>query len=132
VSALFTFGFGLSYTQFQIGPPKLAQACIKANQTTTVTVEVTNSGSRAGEEVIQLYIRDLVSSVTRPVKELKGFARISMEPGETKKVSLPITPESLACFGLDYSYRVEPGEFKIMVGNSSLDEDLQETVLTVT
>jgi beta-glucosidase len=132
VSALFTFGFGLSYTQFQIGPPKLAQTSIKSTQTTTVTVEVTNSGTRAGEEVIQLYIRDLVSSVTRPVKELKGFARISVKPGDTKQVSLPITPESLACFGLDYSYRVEPGDFEIMVGNSSRDEDLQKTILTVT
>lgn len=131
VSPLFAFGYGLSYTQFCVSKPVLAQSQIKVEQSTSVTVEVTNSGSRGGEEVIQLYIRDLVSSVTRPVKELKGFMRISLEPGETKRVTLPITSESLACFGLDYAYRVEPGEFEIMVGSSSRDDELQKTILKV-
>ena len=76
-----------------------------------------------------MYIRDLVSSVTRPVKELKGFQRITLEPGETKTVALDITPESLAFYDIDMKYVVEPGEFEIMVGNSSRDADLQKVIL---
>ena len=78
-----------------------------------------------------MYIRDLVSSVTRPVKELKGFERVSLAPGETKTVALDITTESLAFYDIDMKYVVEPGEFEIMVGNSSRDEDLQKAILTV-
>jgi beta-glucosidase len=92
---------------------------------------VKNTGRRAGSEVVQLYIRDLVSSVTRPVKELKGFQKIFLEPGETKTVSLAIMPESLAFYDVKMKYTVEPGEFEIMVGNSSRDADLQKVVLTV-
>ena len=95
-------------------------------------MDVTNTGKRAGSEVVQLYIRDRVSSVTRPVKELKGFQKVWLEPGETKTVTLEITSESLAFYDVNMKYGVEPGEFEIMVGNSSRDTDLQKVILTVT
>jgi beta-glucosidase len=94
-----------------------------------VVVEVTNTGDRAGETVVQLYIRDLVSSVTRPVKELKGFKRVHLQPGETRTVDLAITPDSLACWDIDKRYRVEPGDFVIMVGPDSVN--LQTATLSV-
>jgi hypothetical protein len=88
------------------------------------------TGKIQGDEIVQMYIKDIVSSVTRPVKELKGFARISLKPGETKKVVFEITPEKLAFHNLDMKYVVEPGVFEIMTGPSSRDEDLQKTILT--
>ncbi len=97
-----------------------------------MSVDVTNTGKRVGTETVQLYIRDLVSSVTRPVKELKGFQKISLQPGETKTVTLEITPDLLAFYDVQMKYVVEPGEFEIMVGNSSRDSDLRKAVLTVT
>ena len=90
-----------------------------------------NTGKRAGTETVQLYIRDCVSSVTRPVKELKGFQKVSLQPGETKTVSLEITPNSLAFYDVKMKYVVEPGEFEIMVGNASRDADLQKVILAV-
>jgi beta-glucosidase len=131
VSPLYAFGFGLSYTQFTFGKPRLEKETIKPDEATHVLVDVTNSGKVAGDEVVQMYIRDCISSVTRPVKELKGFQRITLQPGQTETVSLEITPEHLAFYDIDMNYVVEPGEFKIMVGNSSRDEDLQQVVLTV-
>ncbi len=131
VTPLYAFGFGLSYTQFQFGKPRLKRSVIRKNESTEVRVDVTNAGSRAGDEVVQMYIRDTVSSVTRPVKELKGFERITLAPGETKTVSLEITPEHLAFYDIDMKYVVEPGEFEIMVGNSSRDQDLQKATLRV-
>jgi len=92
---------------------------------------VTNTGKRQGTEVVQMYIRDLFSSVTRPLKELKGFKKVSLQPGETKTVALDITPESLAFYDIDMKYVVEPGEFELMVGNSSRDCDLQKMILHV-
>ena len=92
---------------------------------------MTNTGKRVGAEVTQMYVRDLVSSVTRPVKELKGFAKVYLEPGETKEVRLEITPDKLAFFDADMKYKVEPGDFEIMIGTSSRDADLQKVVLTV-
>ena len=94
-------------------------------------VDVTNTGQRQGTEMVQMYIRDLVSSVTRPVKELKGFERVSLQPGEEKTVAFEITPESLAFYDVNMKYVVEPGEFEIMVGNSSRDCDLQKVILRV-
>ncbi len=129
VKPLFAFGYGLSYTQFQFGKPRLERATIRANESTRVLVEVANTGKVAGGEVVQMYIRDRVNSVTRPVKELKGFQRINLQPGETKTVALDITPEHLAFYDIDMNYAVEPGEFEIMVGSSSRDEDLQKIVL---
>lgn len=130
-SALFPFGFGLSYTSFELGTPRLAKATITKNQRTAVSVDVTNTGDRAGQEVVQMYIRDNFSSVTRPVKELKGFKKVALQPGETKTVSLEITPDKLAFYDINMDYVVEPGDFTIMVGTSSRDEDLQSLTLTV-
>ncbi|MDZ7377361.1 MAG: fibronectin type III-like domain-contianing protein, partial [candidate division KSB1 bacterium] len=97
----------------------------------TFVVEVKNVGQRAGQEVVQMYIRDLISSVTRPIKELKGFQKIFLQPGESRTVSIPITPEHLAFTNIDMEFKVEPGEFEIMVGNSSRDEDLNRVILHV-
>ena len=131
VTPLYAFGFGLSYTQFQFGKPRLKNSVIGKNESTIVRVDVTNTGSRAGDEVVQMYIRDKVSSVTRPVKELKGFQRITLLPGEAKTVELEITPEHLAFYNIDMKYVVEPGEFEIMVGRSSRDQDLQKVILRI-
>jgi beta-glucosidase len=131
VSPLYAFGFGLSYTAFKFGKPRLKKTTIRKSESTSVWVEVTNIGNRAGDEVVQMYIRDKVSSVTRPIKELKGFQRITLEPGQKKTVSLDITPEHLAFYNIDMKYVVEPGEFEIMVGNSSRDQDLQKILLCV-
>jgi len=131
VSPLYAFGFGLSYTRFKFGKPRLEKEIINADESTRVLVDVTNTGKVAGDEVVQMYIRDCISSVTRPVKELKGFQRITLKPGRTETVSLEITPEHLAFYDIDMNYSVEAGEFVIMVGNSSRDEDLQKVVLTV-
>jgi beta-glucosidase len=131
VSPLYPFGFGLSYTTFAFKNPRLAKNKIRRNESTRLLVDVKNTGKRAGAEVVQMYIRDCVSSVTRPVKELKGFQKISLRPGETQTVTLDITPESLAFYDLHMEYVVEPGEFEIMVGNSSRDTDLQKVILTV-
>jgi beta-glucosidase len=119
----------LSYTTFKFGPPRLEQANIGKNASTRMLVDVTNTGQRAGDEVVQMYIRDQVSSVTRPVKELKGFQRITLAPGETKTVALEITPDRLAFWNIDKEFVVEPGEFDVMVGPNSVE--LQTTTLTV-
>jgi beta-glucosidase len=126
---LFPFGFGLSYTKFDFGPPRLERAKIGRDHSTRVLVDVTNAGARPGEEIVQLYIRDRVSSVTRPVKELKGFQRITLAAGETQTVALDITPDRLALWNIDMEFVVEPGEFSIMVGPNSAG--LQSTTLTV-
>lgn len=131
IGPLYAFGFGLSYTQFTFSPPRLVKDVIKPDESTQVRVDVTNTGQAAGDEVVQMYIRDCISSVTRPVEELKGFQRVTLKPGETQTVSLDITPEHLAFYNIDMDYGVEPGEFKIMIGNSSRDEDLRHIVLTV-
>jgi beta-glucosidase len=132
VSPLFPFGFGLSYTSFTLKDVRLVKRKIRRNGSTQVLVDVTNTGQRQGTEVVQMYIRDRISSVTRPVKELKGFRKISLQPGQTQTVALDITPESLAFYDVNMSYVVEPGEFEIMIGSSSRDCDLRKVVLTVT
>jgi beta-glucosidase len=131
VRPLYPFGFGLSYTTFQFGEPRLERPVIKRAESTVVRVDVTNTGPVKGDEVVQMYIRDRVSSVTRPVKELKGFGRITLEPGQTETVVFDIGPEHLAFYDISMKYVVEPGEFEIMVGSSSRDEDLQKVVLRV-
>ncbi len=129
VTPLFPFGHGLSYTQFKFGPPRLERSTIGPGESTRVLVDVSNVGAKPGDEVVQLYIRDLVSSVTRPVKELKGFRRITLSPGESQTVALDITPDRLAFWTIDMELAVEPGDFAIMLGPSSAE--LQSTTLTV-
>lgn len=128
---LHPFGFGLSYTKFEISQPTVSSAVLSKDKNVQVSVEVTNKGKMAGEEIVQLYIRDNVSSVTRPVKELKRYQRVALEPGETKTVTMELDAESLAFYDINMEYCVEPGSFKIMVGNSSADKDLKETSIEV-
>ncbi len=129
---LYPFGFGLSYTKYSYSTPKLSSTTFKENEVVTVTVEVTNSGKINGEEIVQLYIRDKVSSATRPVKELKGYQRVALKAGETKTASFTIDAEILAFYDINMTYCVEPGEFIIMTGSSSNDRDLKLTTLEVT
>ena len=117
---LFPFGFGLSYTTFAYSNLKVNPARIGVAGEARVSVTVTNTGKRAGDEVVQLYIRDLVSSVTRPIMELKDFKRVSLAPGESKTVEFVITPDKLAFLDLNMKSIVEPGWFDIMVGTSSV------------
>jgi len=132
VSPLYAFGYGLSYTSFKLENARLTKKRIARDGSTRVLVNVTNTGSREGSEVVQLYIRDLVSSATRPVKELKGFKRVWLQPGETTTVELDITPGSLAFYDVNMKYVVEPGDFEIMIGTSSRDADLTKLILRVT
>lgn len=118
---LYPFGYGLSYTSFNYSDVNLSSAAPRGNQKITATVTVTNSGSKPGKEVVQLYIRDMVGSITRPVKELKGFQKISLNPGESKKVTFDLSPEDLKFYNSDLKYDWEPGEFKVMIGGNSRD-----------
>lgn len=118
---LYPFGYGLSYTQFEYGNIELSAKQLKGNQTLTVTVPVKNIGKYAGKEVVQLYIRDEVGSITRPVQELKGFNKIELAPGETKNVSFNITPELLKFYNGDLKLDWESGDFQIMIGTNSKD-----------
>lgn len=129
---LHPFGFGLSFTTYSYSAPLLSSSIFDGDGAVTVSVDVTNTGKRAGEEIVQLYIRDQYSSVTRPVKELKGYKRIALNPGETQSVIFQITAESLAFYDLDFNYVLEAGDFFIMTGPSSADKDLKKTQLTVT
>ncbi|MEM6783855.1 MAG: glycoside hydrolase family 3 N-terminal domain-containing protein [Bacteroidota bacterium] len=130
-SPLFAFGYGLSYTTFDVANVRLDDAAMALDGATIVRADVTNTGDRTGTEVVQLYIRDVAASVTRPVKELKGFTRVTLAPGETQTVALPITEKALAFWRIDKTYGVEPGDFVVMVGTSSRDADLQTVTLTV-
>lgn len=118
---LFPFGFGLSYTQFRYANLKLSSKKMIPGHPIVVTVDVTNTGNRDGDEIVQLYIHDLVSAVTRPVKELKDFSRIHLARGETKTVSFRINEDKLQYYGIDMKRVVEPGEFEVQVGKSSTD-----------
>ncbi len=118
---LYPFGYGLSYTTFEYSNLKLSSDKMNINETITVSVDVKNSGSREGQEIVQLYIRDLVGSVTRPVKELKDFTKISLKPGETKKVEFTITSDKLKFYDINMNYVIEPGDFKVFVGTNSRD-----------
>ena len=131
VSPLYPFGFGLSYTSFAIENVRLARPKIRRDGRTQVLADVTNTGGRAGGEVVQMYVRDKVSSATRPIKELKAFRKLFLQPGETASVAFDIAPEQLAFYDIHMKYVVEPGDFEIMVGSSSRDGDLQKVVLRV-
>ena len=118
---LYPFGFGLSYTQFEYGDLKLSSTKLKGNQKLTVTIPVKNTGKYAGKEVVQLYIRDEVGSITRPVSELKGFDKIELAAGATKEVIFEITPELLKFYNSDLKFDWESGDFQMMVGPNSRD-----------
>lgn len=126
---LYPFGFGLSYSQFEYSNLTIDKNQIAANQSVNVSVQVTNAGKFAGEEIVQLYIRDKVSAGTRPEKELKDFAKINLNPGETKTVSFTVTPDKLEYYNLDLIKVIEPGEFDVMVGGNS--EDLKTVSFSV-
>jgi beta-xylosidase len=131
VAPLYPFGYGLSYTAFSFSNVRLEKSSIRPAESTTAYVDVQNVGTQSGEEVVQMYVRDLVSSATRPVKELKGFAKVHLEPNESTTVALTIGPDQLSFTNIRKEYVVEPGEFEIMVGSSSRDEDLTKVILTV-
>lgn len=124
ITPLFPFGFGLSYTTFSYSNLAVTPQRITPDDVVTVSADITNTGDRAGDEVVQLYIRDLVGSTTRPVKELKGFARVTLAPGETRRVTFTLGPSELCCLTRDMHWAVEPGDFKVWVGSNS-DEGLE-------
>jgi beta-glucosidase len=117
---LFPFGHGLSYTKFAYSDLRLSQGTIQSGETATLSVDVTNIGERPGDEVVQLYVHDILSQrVTRPVKLLKGFQRITLQPGECQTVSFPVGREQLQYLDESMEQVVEPGQFELMVGGSS-------------
>jgi len=120
-SPLYPFGYGLSYTTFNYSDLKLSKTTLKGNETLTASVTLTNAGKYAGEEVVQLYISDPVASVTRAVKDLKGFQKIKLNPGERKEVTFNITTEQLKFFNSQLKYDWEPGEFVVHIGTNSRD-----------
>ncbi len=119
VSPLFAFGHGLSYTSFGYNNLKLSSSRMKMDGTVTVSVDVRNTGNRAGAEVVQMYIRDDYSSVTRPVKELKGFRKVWLDPGQTQTVNFTISKEQLSFYDVNMRWIAEPGDFTVMVGTAS-------------
>ena len=130
-SPLFPFGFGLSYTTFEYGEPTLDSKSIAADGATTVSISVTNTGQREGDEIVQMYVRDDFASVGRYLKMLKGFERITLKPGETKTVSFDVGFDELFLYNQQMEKVVEPGDFTISVGASSMKKDLKEVKLTV-
>ena len=129
VTPLYPFGYGLSYTQFKFGQPQLSSNSIPPDGQLTVSVDVENIGKRTGDEVVQLYIRDQAATVTRPVLELKGFERITLQPGEKRRVHFTLTPEHLGFLNRYVKFVVEPGEFRAFVGPNSVQ--LLETTFEV-
>jgi beta-glucosidase len=127
VKPQFPFGFGLSYTTFAFDNLRLSSTQARAGETIDISVDVTNTGQRAGDEVAQLYIHDVLSSVTRPVKELKGFQRVSLQPGETRTVTFHLGVNQLAFYDREMAFVVEPGTIEVMVGSSSVDLPCQAT-----
>lgn len=126
---LFAFGYGLSYTRFKLTNLQLSAVRIKPDGRLMATVDLENVGQRAGDEVVQLYIRDVAASVTRPVKELKGFQRVSLQPGEKKRLEFKLGPTELGFYNREMKFVVEPGEFRVMMGPNS--EELIESKLEV-
>lgn len=124
-SPLFPFGYGLSYTTFGYSEVSLSKTKITADETLEARVTVTNTGNFDGEEVVQLYIRDVVTSITRPVKELKGFQKIFLKAGESKEVSFTLSEEDLKFYNYDLDFVAEPGEFIVFIGGNS--EDVKQT-----
>jgi beta-glucosidase len=129
VAPLYPFGWGLSYTRFEMGAPQLSSDHIAPDGSVTVSVPVRNAGNRSGDETVQLYVHQVVGSVTRPIKELKAFERIGIAAGETKTVTFTLTPETFRMWNIDMQRVVEPGAFEVMVGPNSVD--LKSTVLHI-
>jgi beta-glucosidase len=123
-SPLYPFGYGLSYSTFNYGDIKLSSGTITTAQPLIATITVTNTGKVDGIETVQLYIRDMVGSITRPVKELKGFQKVNLKAGESKEVNFRVTVDDLKFYNADLKYGVEPGDFKIFIGGNS--EDVKE------
>jgi beta-glucosidase len=121
VTPLFPFGYGLSYTAFRLTNLSLSAQSIKPDGRLTVSADLENTGARAGDEVVQLYIRDVVASVTRPLKELKGFQKISLKPGEKRRVQFTLASEQLGFYDREMRFIVEPGEFQVFVGQNSAE-----------
>jgi beta-glucosidase len=131
IQPLFPFGAGLSYTVFEYGPVQF-QPRVKAGEDLPVSITIKNTGHRAGKEVVQLYVRDMESSLPRPVKELKGFAKVELEPGETKTVNFMLNPRAFAYYDpYRHQWMAEPGEFEILIGSSSRDVRARGTVSLV-
>lgn len=130
-SPLYPFGYGLSYTTFKYSNMSLSNNQISKTDSVQVSVTVTNTGGRAGQEIVQLYIHDLFAGVTRPVKELRGFRKIYLNSGESKRVTFTVGPEDLSFYNREMEKVVEPGKFKIMIGSSSHNKDLIISTLTV-
>ncbi|MDX5418379.1 MAG: fibronectin type III-like domain-contianing protein, partial [Hymenobacteraceae bacterium] len=126
---LYPFGYGLSYNTYTYNNLKISSDKLATAGQLQVSIDVTNTGKYAGEEVIQLYTRDLVGSITRPVKELKKFQKLAFMPGEKKTVTFTITPADLAFWRADLTYGAEPGDFKVFVGPNS--RDVQEASFTL-
>ena len=118
---LYPFGHGLSYTSFDYSGLRISSPKIRRAASVEVSVDVTNAGGQAGEEVVQLYLTDPIATVSRPVQELKGFRKIALKPGEKKTVAFTLTPEDLSLLDRNLERVVEPGEFRVMVGHSSAD-----------
>lgn len=129
-SPLYSFGFGLSYSTFELGAPTLSSSTISKNGSVTVTVPVKNTSNRAGDETVQIYVRDKISSVTRSIKDLKAFRRVTLAPGEMQNVTFTLNSEAFHFWNDKMQRVVEPGEFEIMAGNSSVD--IKSVTLTVT
>jgi beta-glucosidase len=127
---LYPFGYGLSYTSFDVSAPRVLTPTVAANQSARVAVDVANTGKRAGDEVVQLYVHDDEASVTRPVIELKRFQRVTLQPGERRTITFELTPSDLALWNADMKKVVEPGTFTISAGPNSVD--LKSAKLTVT
>ena len=118
---LFPFGYGLSYTTFKLSNLQVSAPRIRASEKVTVSVDVENAGQRAGDEVVQLYVRDVLATMTRPVKELKGFQRVTLQPGEKRRLEFTLTADHLGFWNREMRYVVEPGEFRVMAGSNSQD-----------
>ena len=123
---LYPFGYGLSYTRFEYANLRVAPAEIRPGGEATVTLDVKNTGDRAGVNTVQLYVHEQYAPVSTPVKQLRGFERVALNPGETKTVAFKLTPEDLQLLDINMRWRVVPGEFEVMVGKSSAEIVLQE------
>lgn len=128
---LYEFGYGLSYTTYDYSEVEISARSIVPGMEVTASVTVTNTGTMAGEEIVQMYLTQEYASVTRPVKELKGFRRIALSPGESRRVEFTVTPDDMALLDADMLYTIEPGDFIVSIGPSSRDRDLQQARFTV-